>query len=89
MTFLAKRYLTLLDNSHPFNFLVKPDWWKEDHFYNYHRSKGHNTNNYFKHKDAIQDLIDRGTVVMDGLVKKYDHKAFKMPLLEHEKGESS
>lgn len=45
--------------------------------------------NCYKLKDAIQDLIDEGKVVTDGLVKNYDHKAFKKPLPEYEKGEAS
>ena len=45
--------------------------------------------NCFKLKDAIQDLIDGGIVLIDGLVKNFDHKVFKTPLLEYEKGESS
>ena len=77
-----------LNNSYPFKPLAEPDWWKEDHFCNYHWSKGHSTNNYFKLKDAIQDLIDGGTVLINGLVKNIDHKAFKTPLLKYDKGES-
>ena len=37
----------------------------------------------------VQDLIEAGKVVTDGLVKNSDHKAFKQPLPEYEKGESS
>ena len=37
----------------------------------------------------IQDLIEAGKVVIDGLVKNVDHKAFKQPLPKYEKGESS
>ena len=69
--------------------LVKPNWWKEDHFCNYHRSKGHIIDNFFKLKDATHDLIDEGTMLTDVLVKNLDNKAFKTPLLEYDKGESS
>ena len=46
-------------------------------------------NNFYGLKDAIQDLIDGGTVLTDDLVKNSDNKAFKTPLPEYEKGESS
>ena len=88
-TLVANKLLALPDNSRPYNPLVKPDWWKDDHFCNYHRSKGHNTDNCFKLKDAIQDLIDGGMVLIDGLVKNLDYKAFKTPLPEYDMGESS
>ena len=35
-TLVANNYLTLLANSCSFDPLIKPDWWKEDHFCNYH-----------------------------------------------------
>ena len=88
-TFLANKLLMLCDNSHPYNSLIKLDWWKDDNFCNYHRSKGHNKDNCFKLKDAMQDLIDGGKVLIDGLVKISNHKVFKTPLPEYEKGESS
>ena len=44
--------------------------------------------NFFKLKDTIQDLIDGGTVLIDGPVKNSNHKAFKTPLPEYDKGES-
>lgn len=68
---------------------VKPEWWRDFHFYNYHRSKEHNTDNCFKLKDNIQDITDGGIVLVDSLVKNYDHKAFKTPLPDYKKGESS
>ena len=40
-------------------------------------------------KDAIQDLIDGGKILIDCLVKFFDHKSLKTPLLEYEKGDSS
>ena len=77
------------DNSRPYDPPVRPPWWREDHTCSYHQSKGHNTKNCFKLKDIIQDLIEAGKVVTDGLVKNADHKAFKQPLAEYKKGESS
>ena len=69
--------------------LSNPLWWREDHVCSYHRSKGHNTENYFKLKDVIQDLIEEGKVFTDGLTKNVDHKAFKQPLPKYDKGETS
>ena len=43
----------------------------------------------FQLKDAIQDLIESGTMLIDGLVKNSDHKSFKTPLPNYEKGDSS
>ena len=86
---IVNKLVTLPNNSHPYDPPIRPPWWKEDHTCSYHRSKGHNTENFFKLKDIIQDLIKAGKVVTDGLVKNADHRAFKQPLLEYEKGESS
>ena len=44
--------------------------------------------NSFKLKDYIQNLIDGGTMLIDGLVKNFDNKYFKTHLLEYGKGES-
>lgn len=88
-TLVANKYLMLPNNSHPYDPPVKLDWWRDDHFCNYHRNKGHKTDNCFKLKDAIQYFIDRGKVLIDGLVKNSNHKAFKTPLPEYEKVESS
>ena len=66
----------LPDNSWPYDPPVKLDLCKDEYFSYYHRSKGHNTENCYKLKDVIQDLIDGGKVVFDGLVKKLDHKDF-------------
>ena len=40
-------------------------------------------------KDAIQDLIDSGTMFTNGLVENSNHKAFKTSLPDYDKGESS
>ncbi len=69
--------------------LSNPLLWREDHVCSYQISKGHNTKIYFKLKDVIQDLMDARKVVTDGPVKKLDHKAFKQPLQEYEKVQSS
>ena len=79
-TFLANKNITLLDNPLPYNPPIKPDWWKDEHLCNYHRSKWCNTDNCYKLKDAIKDLIYGGKMFTNGLVKNLDHKAFRTPL---------
>lgn len=88
-TLIANKLVTFPDNSCPYDPPIRPPWWREDHTCSYHQNKGHNTENCFKLKDVIQDLIEAGKVVTDGLVKIFDHKAFKKPLPEYEKVESS
>ena len=86
---IENKIVTLPNNSCPYDPLIRPPWWREDHICRYHRSKGHNTKKCFKLKDVIQDLIEASKVVIDGLIKNVDHKDFKQPLLEYEKGETS
>ena len=86
---ISNKLLILPNYFHPYDPPVKPSWWKEDHYCNYHRSNGASTNNFYGLKDAIEDLIDGGIYLTNGLVKNYDHKAFKTPLIEYEKLESS
>lgn len=74
--FLAKKLITSPNNSHPYGPPVKPDWWQDDQYYNFHRKKGDNMKNLFKLKDIIQELIDQGKVITDGLVKNFDHEDF-------------
>ena len=76
-TLITNKLVTLPDNSRPYDPPIRSPWWREDHTCSYHRSKGHNTENCFKLKDVIQDLIEAGKVVTYGLVKNADHKAFK------------
>ena len=78
-TLIANNLITLLNNSQPYDPPVKPSWWREDHVCSHHKSKGHSTENCFKLKDVIQDLIDECKVSTDGLTKNADHKAFKQP----------
>lgn len=88
-TFLANKLIMLPGNSCPYDPPVELDWWRDEQYCNYHRNKGHTMKNQFKLKDTIQDLIDQGKVVTDGLVKNSNHKDFKQPLPEYEKGETS
>ena len=84
--FLANKITMLPNNSRPYDPPLKPNWWRDDQYCNYHRKKGHNMENYFKLKDTIQDLIDQGKVTIYGLVKKPGHKDSKQPVPKYEKG---
>ncbi|WP_044909002.1 hypothetical protein, partial [[Clostridium] innocuum] len=88
-TLVDNGYLTLPDKPGNWDPPNKPDWWREDHYCHYHRNKGHPTDNCFRLKDDIQDLIENGTISTDGLTKNSDHTAFKDPLPKHDKGETS
>ena len=79
-TLLAHGIITLPDNSRPYDPTVKPPWWRDDDYCNYHRNKGHTLHNYFKLKDIILDLIEDEKVGINGLIKNSYHKAFKEPL---------
>ena len=85
-TLLAHGIITLPNNSRPYDPAVKPPWWRDDDYCNYHRNKGHTTDNFFKLKDIIQDLIKDGKIGVDGLIKNSDHKAFKEPLPKYNQG---
>lgn len=86
---LSNKLVILPDNGWPYDAPIRPTWWREDHVCSYHRSKGHNNKNFFELKDVIQDLIIDGKFITDGLAQNSDHNAFKQPLLEYEKWESS
>lgn len=68
---------------------VKSPWWNDAHFCDFHQNKGHKTNDYMQLKHLIQDLIDNKTIFVEGLQTNNDHRAFKNPLPNYEKGESS
>lgn len=59
-TLLANNLIILPDNSWPYDLEIKPKWWRETEYCDFHRNKGHNTNNCMKLKHEIQDLIDAG-----------------------------
>jgi hypothetical protein len=40
-------------------------------------------------RDLVQDLIDNGTITIEGHCTNEDHQAFKNPLPKYHKGESS
>lgn len=88
-TLLAKKLITFSNNSKPYDPEVKPKWWRENEYYEYHQNKGHTTNNYMKLKHKIQDLIDASKIVVGNHATNVDHKAFKDPLPSYEQGDSS
>lgn len=62
---LANKLITLPENP-PYEPKAKPDWWNDDEYCEYHKSKGHLTTNCHGLKNIIQDLIDRGDIEVDG-----------------------
>lgn len=57
-------------------------------FCTYHQNLGHLTKNCYALKEAIQNLIDNGTIEVNSLHNNEDHTTFKSPFMSHEKGES-
>ena len=45
-TLVANNLLTL-PPPHPSDPIIKPSWWREDHFCEYHRNRGYHSNNSF------------------------------------------
>ena len=72
-----------------YELTVKPSWWQDEDYYEYHRGKGHKTNDCQKLKNVIQDLVESGEVKINGHTTNDTHTIFKDPLLDHEKGNSS
>lgn len=87
-TLVANKIITLPD-LRPYEPQVKLNWWNDSHHCEYHRNKGHKTNECMKLKHLVQDLIDDGTIKIEGPQNNEDHTAFKNPFLNHEKGKSS
>lgn len=68
---------------------VKPLWWRDNEYCEFHKGRGYKTNNCHRLKDIIQDLVDWGEIEVDGYNKKTsnkDHTMLKNPLLSYEKG---
>lgn len=80
----------MLPPQHNYEPSVKPPSWNEAYFCDYHRCRGHRTNNCQALKHAIQDLIDKGIIIVEGQQKSNeDHHAFRNPLPNYQKGEFS
>lgn len=76
---LANKLITL-PNMRDFEPQVKPPWWNDAHYCEYHINKGHCTNDRLRLKNLFQDLIDNGNIMVDGHKTNDDHEAFKSPL---------
>lgn len=87
-TLLANK-LIVLPEARSYEPPVKPNWWNDNHFCNYHQNKGHQTNDCQRLKHLIQDLIDNGTITVDSHKTNESHLAFKTPLPNYDKGEPS
>ncbi|GLJ31915.1 hypothetical protein SUGI_0642360 [Cryptomeria japonica] len=85
---LAHKILSLppISNYEP---QIKPPWWNDSHYCDYHRNKGHQMNNCMRLKHMVQDMIDRGDLTIDGLKTNGDHGAFKNPLPNYNKDGAS
>lgn len=71
---------------------VKPTWWKDNKYCEFHKGKYHRSNNCPCLKNIIQDLIDWGKIEIDGInhkISNIDHTIFKNPLPSYEKGITS
>jgi len=49
---------------------IKPNYWKEDEFCEYHGGRGHTTENCFRLRYKIQDLIESGTIPLPTASRK-------------------
>lgn len=67
---------------------VKTPSWNDLYYCNYHRCKGHRTNNYQALWNLLQDLIDNSTITIEGHHTNDDHQALKDPLPNYQKGET-
>lgn len=67
----------------------KPHWWDDKAFCKFHNGPGHTVENCWKLKHIVQDFIESGKLQVDGLNTNADHKAFKEPLPNYDKGETS
>lgn len=57
---------------------VKPPWWNDNHFCDFHRNKGHHIDNCQRLKHVIQDLIDNGVIKVDGHTTNESHITLRL-----------
>lgn len=50
---LANQIITFPNNSRPYNLEIKPKWWNNNYYCDYHRNKGHKNNECMKIKNLI------------------------------------
>ncbi|GLJ07896.1 hypothetical protein SUGI_0076310 [Cryptomeria japonica] len=84
---VANKIITIPDFP-PYEPIVKPNWWNDDEYCEFHKIKGHKIGNYHQLKNIIQDLIDRGDIEIEGHSSNQEHKMFKEPFPKHDKGKS-
>lgn len=82
---VANKVITVPDFP-PYEPKVKPNWWNDDEFCEFHKSKGHKTSNCHRLKNIVQDLIDRGDIEIEGHSSNQEHEVFKEPFPKHDKG---
>lgn len=86
---LLTNKLITFPNTRDFEPQVKPSWQNDTHYCDYHRNKGHHTNNFLRLICLVQDLLDKGDIMVDGHKTNNDHEAFKNPLPNYDKGGAS
>lgn len=84
---VANKLITIPDNP-PYEPKVKPAWWNNDEYCEYHKSKGHTIGICHKLKNVIQDIINKGDIEVDGHTSNEKHVMFKEPFPKHDKGKS-
>lgn len=84
---LANKIIAIPDNP-PYEPKVKPNWWIDDEYCEFHMSKGHKTRNCHQLKNIIQDLIDRGDIEIEGHSSNQEHEMFKEPFPKHDNGKA-
>ena len=47
-TLVKNQILAPLDNSRPYDPQLRPSWWNESSYYEYHQNKGHQTPSYIQ-----------------------------------------
>ena len=60
-TLVTKKIITLLEISRHYEL----EEWNNDHYYDYHRNKGHKTKNCIELKHKVQDIINDGIVYVE------------------------
>ena len=64
---LVDHNLMVFPNTRPFDEnQPKPTWYRENEYCKYHHIKGHDTNNCFRLKVFLQNLVDDGEIEVEG-----------------------
>ncbi|GLJ28438.1 hypothetical protein SUGI_0559540 [Cryptomeria japonica] len=84
---VANKIITIPDN-HPYEPKVKPNWWNDDEYCEYHKRKEHKIGNCHSLKNIIQDLIDRGDIEIEGHSSNQEHDMFKEAFPKSGKGKT-